>query len=49
VFNAVLVYIARTQTYLAQSPQFDQITKKNEQLYALLAIALALSPQNKVR
>jgi translation initiation factor 3 subunit L len=48
VFNAVLVYIARTQTYLAQSPQFDQITKKNEQLYALLAIALALSPQNKL-
>ena len=28
----------------ARSPQYDQILKKNEQIYALLALTLSLCP-----
>eukprot|EP00850_Spirogloea_muscicola_P021247 SM000242S08483 [mRNA] locus=s242:164261:167142:+ [translate_table: standard] len=46
--NRVLLYIIRNKQYLQASPQMDQILKKNEQLYALLAICISLCPQNKL-
>lgn len=47
-FNKVLLYIWKTKQYHQKSPQFDQILKKNEQMYALLAICLCLCPQIKL-
>jgi translation initiation factor 3 subunit L len=43
-FSSILFYIARTKQYHTRSYQYDQIVKKNEQMYALLAIAASLSP-----
>ncbi len=43
-FNAVLLYIYRVKSAHRTSPQFEQILKKNEQMYQLLAICLALCP-----
>ena len=42
---AILFYIARTKQYHTRSQQYDQIVKKNEQMFGLLAIACSLSPQ----
>eukprot|EP01018_Ginkgo_biloba_P001413 Gb_07559 [translate_table: standard] len=47
-FNQVLLYIVKTKQFHQKSPQFDQILKKNEQMYALLAICLSLCPQVKL-
>ncbi|KAL5975939.1 hypothetical protein ACLOJK_020268 [Asimina triloba] len=47
-FNKVLLYILKTKQYHQKSPQYDQILKKNEQMYALLAICLSLCPQVKL-
>ncbi|XP_077210945.1 uncharacterized protein LOC143846397 [Tasmannia lanceolata] len=47
-FNKVLLYIWKTKQYHQKSPQFDQILKKNEQMYALLATCLSLCPQVKL-
>ncbi|XP_078428998.1 RNA polymerase I-associated factor PAF67 [Wolffia australiana] len=47
-FNKVLLYILKTKQYHQKSPQYDQILKKNEQMYALLAICLSLCPQTKL-
>eukprot|EP00245_Coleochaete_scutata_P009099 TRINITY_DN292_c0_g2_i1.p1 TRINITY_DN292_c0_g2~~TRINITY_DN292_c0_g2_i1.p1 ORF type:complete len:533 (-),score=111.36 TRINITY_DN292_c0_g2_i1:296-1894(-) len=47
-FNQVLLYIMRTKQYHEKSPQFDQILKRNEQIFALLAITLTLCPQVKL-
>ncbi|KAG1667471.1 hypothetical protein FOA52_012226 [Chlamydomonas sp. UWO 241] len=44
VFNSVLMYINRVKQYHTRSAQYEQILKKNEQMYALLAITAALSP-----
>jgi len=44
-FSNILFYIARTKQYHTRSHQYDAILKKNEQMYALLAIAASLSPQ----
>ena len=44
-FSNILFYIARTKQYHTRSYSFDGILKKNEQMYALLAIAASLSPQ----
>jgi translation initiation factor 3 subunit L len=44
-FNTILLYIFKTKQYHQKSPQYDQILKKNEQMYALLAICLSLCPQ----
>ena len=43
-FNSVLMYINRVKQYHTRSTQYDQILKKNEQMYALLAITVTLSP-----
>ncbi|KAL0311989.1 UNVERIFIED_CONTAM: 8-hydroxygeraniol oxidoreductase [Sesamum radiatum] len=47
-FNKILVYIFKTKQYHQKSPQYEQILKKNEQMYALLAISLSLCPQVKL-
>lgn len=45
-FSNILLYIQRTkQMFQTKSYQFEQIMKKNDQMYTLLAIALTLSPQ----
>jgi len=43
-FNTILAYIARVKHLHARSGQYDQILKKNEQIYALLALTLAFCP-----
>lgn len=47
-FNKILLYIYKTKQYHQKSPQYEQILKKNEQMYALLAICLSLCPQVKL-
>ncbi|CAN1238941.1 Eukaryotic translation initiation factor 3 subunit L [Linum grandiflorum] len=47
-FNKILLYIYKTKQYHQKSPQYEQILKKNEQMYALLAICLSLCPQLKL-
>ncbi|KAG0454651.1 hypothetical protein HPP92_023943 [Vanilla planifolia] len=47
-FNKMLSYILKYKQYHQKSPQYDQILKKNEQMYALLAICLSLCPQTKL-
>jgi len=44
-FSSVLLFINRTKQIHSRSSQFDQILKKNEQMYALLAICLSVCPQ----
>jgi translation initiation factor 3 subunit L len=44
-FSNILLYISRTERYHSRSYQYDQIVKKNDQMYALLALALSLCPQ----
>ncbi|CAI8599830.1 unnamed protein product [Vicia faba] len=47
-FNKILLYIFKTKMYHQKSPQYEQILKKNEQMYALLAISLSLCPQSRL-
>ena len=44
-FSNILFYIARTKQYHTRSFQYEQILKKNEQMFALLAISASLCPQ----
>jgi len=43
MFSHILVYVSRTKNF-QKSAQYDSITKKNEQMYALIAICVALHP-----
>ncbi|OZJ05635.1 hypothetical protein BZG36_01528 [Bifiguratus adelaidae] len=43
-FSHILVFIQRTKQYHTRSYQYDQIAKKADQMYALLAICIALCP-----
>ncbi|KAM3351899.1 hypothetical protein ACQJBY_023646 [Aegilops geniculata] len=47
-FNKILLYILKYKQYHEKSPQYDFVLKKNEQMYALLAICLSLCPQNNL-
>jgi translation initiation factor 3 subunit L len=47
-FNAALVYIARHKAFHSRAAGYEQIVKKAEQMYALLAVAVALCPQHKL-
>jgi translation initiation factor 3 subunit L len=47
-FNKILLYILKYKQYHHKSPKYDQILKKNEQMYALLAVCLSLCPHNKL-
>jgi len=44
-FSGILLYITRTKQHHSRALQFEQIIKKNEQMYGLLAICLSLCPQ----
>jgi translation initiation factor 3 subunit L len=44
-FSNILLFINRTKQYHTRSYQYDQLVKKQEQMYALLAIAVTLCPQ----
>ena len=44
-FNKILSYIYKNKQYHQKSSQYEQILKKNEQMYALLAVSLSLCPQ----
>ena len=43
-FTHILIYVSRTKNFHKQNSQYDSITKTNDQMYALLAICVALSP-----
>ncbi|RKP26165.1 RNA polymerase I-associated factor PAF67-domain-containing protein [Syncephalis pseudoplumigaleata] len=43
-FAHILVFISRARQFNTRSYQYDQINKKTEQLYALLAICISLCP-----
>ncbi|KAL8861519.1 MAG: hypothetical protein Q9178_002043 [Gyalolechia marmorata] len=45
MFSHILVYVSRTKNFQKNSQgQFDSITKKNDQMYALVAICVAFNP-----
>ena len=39
-----IAHVCRVKSYHQRSAQYDQILKKNEQMYALLAITTSLCP-----
>jgi translation initiation factor 3 subunit L len=43
MFSHILVFVSRTNKF-QKSAQYDSITKKNEQMYALIAICVAFHP-----
>ncbi|KAL6064761.1 Eukaryotic translation initiation factor 3 subunit L [Balamuthia mandrillaris] len=45
LFTNILIYIGRTKQYHTRSYQYEQILKKNKEIYNLLAIVVSLSPQ----
>ena len=47
-FNHILLYISRTKQFHTQTAAYEQIIKRNEEMYALMAICTALSPQDRV-
>ncbi|KAJ3008534.1 hypothetical protein HKX48_008485 [Thoreauomyces humboldtii] len=44
-FAHILLFVSRTKQYHTRSYQFEAISKKSEQMYALLTMCVALSPQ----
>ncbi len=44
MFSHILVYVSRTKNFHQKNAQYDSITKKNEQMYALVAICVAFHP-----
>jgi len=45
IFANILLYINRTKQYHTRSYQYEQMMKKNDQIYGLLAICISLCPQ----
>ncbi|KAI9805549.1 MAG: hypothetical protein M1825_000800 [Sarcosagium campestre] len=43
MFSHILIYVSRTKNF-QKSPQYDSIAKKNDQMYALIAICVAFHP-----
>ena len=43
MFSHILVYVSRTKNY-NKGQQYDSVSKKNDQMYALIAICVAFSP-----
>jgi translation initiation factor 3 subunit L len=43
MFSHILVYVSRTKNF-QKNAQYDSITKRNDQMYALIAICVALCP-----
>lgn len=44
-FSNILLYINRTERYHSRSYQYETMMKRNEQMFALLTVALAMCPQ----
>lgn len=44
MFSHILVYVSRTKNFQKSGGQYDSITKKNDQMYALIAICVAFNP-----
>lgn len=44
-FAQILYFISRTQQYHSRTAQFDDLKKRTDQMYVLLAIAVSLCPQ----
>ncbi|TPX57971.1 hypothetical protein PhCBS80983_g03445 [Powellomyces hirtus] len=44
-FAHILLFVSRTKQYHTRSYQFEAISKKSEQMYALMAMCVAISPQ----
>ncbi|KAJ3296841.1 Eukaryotic translation initiation factor 3 subunit L [Blyttiomyces sp. JEL0837] len=44
-FAHILLFVSRTKQYHTRSYQYEVISKKSEQMYALLVMCVALSPQ----
>lgn len=44
-FSTILLYANRVKQYHNRTSQYEQVLKKNEQMYGLLAISLSLCPQ----
>ncbi|KAI8471250.1 MAG: RNA polymerase I-associated factor PAF67-domain-containing protein [Monoraphidium minutum] len=42
--NAILAYVSRVKAFHTRNAAYEQMLKKNEQMYALLACAVALCP-----
>lgn len=43
MFSHILIYVSRTKNF-QKNAQYDSITKKNEQMYALIAICVSFHP-----
>jgi translation initiation factor 3 subunit L len=43
MFSHILIYVSRTKNF-QKGPQYDSISKKNDQMYALIAICVAFHP-----
>ncbi|KAF2473502.1 eukaryotic translation initiation factor 3 [Lindgomyces ingoldianus] len=43
MFSHILIYVSRTKNF-QKNAQYDSITKKNDQMYALIAICVAFHP-----
>ncbi len=43
MFSHILVYVSRTKNF-QKNAQYDSVSKKNDQMYALVAICVAFSP-----
>lgn len=43
MFSHILVYVSRTKNF-QKNAQYDSVSKKNDQMYALIAICVAFSP-----
>jgi translation initiation factor 3 subunit L len=43
MFSHILIYVSRTKNF-QKNAQYDSITKKNDQMYALIAICVAFNP-----
>ncbi|KAK9470980.1 RNA polymerase I-associated factor PAF67-domain-containing protein [Dipodascopsis tothii] len=43
-FSHILLYIARTKNFHNRSAQYDAVSKRSDQMYALLTICVALCP-----
>lgn len=44
MFSHILVYVSRTKNFHQKNAQYDSISKKNDQMYALVAICVAFHP-----
>ena len=44
MFSHILVYVSRTKNFSKGNAQFDSMAKQNDQMYALLAICVAMQP-----